>query len=162
MSQHTPTLDLHAEEFKKWPNLKVAVVTAQFNSHITYILRDGAVARLLELGIQNVEQSVVPGAVELPVMAQAYLKREYDAVIAFGCVIRGDTPHFDYVCQSVERGLTRLALDYEKPVIFGVLTCETEAQAKARVGGSHGHKGVEAAEACAWMIKEMNRVLNNL
>ena len=139
---------------KVLPRWKIGVVTARFNDEITFKLEEGALARLAELGATR-EQIVavrVPGAVEVPLAAQILIKRGCDAVIALGCVIQGETKHFDYVCSAVERGCTTLMLETGKPVIFGILTTDTDEQAEARVGGAHGHKGRDAAEAAVEMI----------
>jgi 6,7-dimethyl-8-ribityllumazine synthase len=133
---------------------KIGIVTARFNSEITERLESGAFERLIELGLKS-EQIVrvrVPGAVEIPLAAQRLIERECDAVIALGAVIQGDTKHFDYVCQAVERGCTQVMLETKKPVIFGVLTTDNEKQAEERVGGSHGHKGRDAADCAVEMI----------
>src|SRR3954451_554269 len=103
---------------------KLGIVTARFNSEITERLESGAYERLIELGV-NAEQIIrvrVPGAIEIPLAALRLIERECDAVIALGAVIQGDTKHFDYVCQAVERGCTQVMLQTKKPVIFGVLT----------------------------------------
>jgi 6,7-dimethyl-8-ribityllumazine synthase len=129
-------------------SLKIGVVTARFNPDITNLLEDGAIRALLKAGVlvKNIYQVRVPGAVEIPLAAKALLKnKKVHGVIALGAVIRGETSHYDYVCSSVERGCSNLSLKYGKPVGFGVLMTENEAQAKARVGGKHGHKGEEAA-----------------
>lgn len=141
---------------KTAPPVKIGVVTARFNTEITAKLRDGA-ERVIETrneGGANFELwSVdVPGAIEVPLAVKALFEKGCRGVVALGCVIRGETPHFDYVNQSVERALTRLILDYGRPVGFGVLTVENWAQAEDRVGGRHGHKGEEAAEAVLEMI----------
>lgn len=136
---------------------KIGVVTARFNTEITERLETGAYERLIELGVKA-EQIVrvrVPGAVEIPLAALRLLERECDAVIALGAVIQGDTKHFDYVCQAVERGCTEVMLQIKKPVIFGVLTTDNEKQAEERVGGSHGHKGRDAADCAVEMINLM-------
>jgi 6,7-dimethyl-8-ribityllumazine synthase len=86
------------------------------------------------------------------------LERGYDGVIALGAVIRGETSHYDYVCNAVERGCTELQLKYGKPVTFGVLTTDTDEQAFDRVGGKHGHKGEEAAAVCIEMIELINKI----
>lgn len=133
---------------------KIGIVTARFNSEITEKLETGAFERLIELGIKT-EQVIrvrVPGAVEIPLAAKLLLDRECDAVIALGAVIQGDTKHFDYVCNAVERGCTEVMLSTKKPVIFGVLTTNDEEQALARVGGAHGHKGRDAAEVAVEML----------
>lgn len=129
---------------------KIALVTAEWNSHITEALASGAAALLTAEGVAF-DTYHVPGAVELTYAASA-LVGSYDAVIVFGCVIRGDTPHFDYVCQSVTQGITGLNAQGRCPVIFGVLTVDTEQDAIDRAGGVLGNKGTEAAEAAIKMI----------
>lgn len=150
MSTHAPSLPL--PEVK---NARVAIAVATWNSEITYALRDGALDVLHSQGFgdDDVDVFYVPGAVELTFAASHLIEASaYDAVIVFGCVIRGDTPHFDYVCQSVTQGVTALNADCDIPVIFGLLTVENEQQALDRIGGPHGHKGREAAEAAIHMI----------
>lgn len=132
---------------------RIAIATASWNSHITHALRDGAIKILRQSGLSenDIECHDVPGAVELT-YAAARLSARADAVIVFGCVIKGDTPHFDYVCQSVTQGITGLNMTGKKPIIFGVLTVNDEQQALDRVGGPHGHKGEEAAAAALQML----------
>lgn len=129
---------------------KMAIITAEWNSHITSSLTQGAAEVLAS---NNVDFDVyhVPGAVELTYGAACAMER-YDAVIVFGCVIRGGTPHFDYVCQSVTQGVTALNAQGRTPVIFGVLTVDTEQDAIDRAGGKLGNKGSEAAEAAIKMV----------
>lgn len=124
--------------------IRVAVVTAQWNGHITGRLRDGA-RQEAERAHAQADYYDVPGAVEL-VYAAARLRmtRRYQAVVILGCVIRGDTPHFDYVCDSVTTGMTALNLCGDCPVIFGLLTVDDERQALDRAGGAVGNKGAEA------------------
>lgn len=150
MSTHAPTTAL-----PKIDNARIGIVVANWNSHITYPLRDGALEVLRSQGFtrDDVDVYYVPGAVELTFAASHLIESSnYDAVIVFGCVIRGDTPHFDYVCQSVTQGVTALNADCDTPVIFGLLTVENEEQATERIGGLHDHKGREAAEAAIHMI----------
>jgi 6,7-dimethyl-8-ribityllumazine synthase len=132
----------------------IGVVTSRFNIEITEELERGCLARLHEAGVQadQIARVRVPGAYEIPLAARWLLEQGVAGVIALGAVIRGETAHFDYVCQSVERGLTTLQLDSGRPVVFGVLTTDTEEQAKDRIGGSHGHKGREAAEVALEML----------
>lgn len=139
---------------------KIGIVTARFNHEITERLEAGAYERLIELGfgIEQILRTRVPGAVEVPLVALALLERECDAVIALGAVIRGETAHFDYVCRSVERGCMDVMLRMKKPVIFGVLTTDNDEQAEARVGGSHGHKGREAADTAVEMLNLMDMI----
>lgn len=98
----------------------------------------------------------VPGAVEIPLACQALFDQGCDGVVALGCVIRGETSHYDYVCNSVERGVTALMLERKKPIGFGVLTTENDEQAEARAGGKHGNKGAEAAQVVIEMIGLLN------
>ena len=137
---------------------RVAIVTTLWNRHITAALRDGATGLLDAQGVEY-ELFDVPGAVELTFAASSLIDTgRYDAVIVFGCVIRGDTPHFDYVCMSVTQGITGINADYDTPVIFGVLTVDSEQQALDRVGGPAGHKGVEAADAAIRMMAFVEKV----
>lgn len=141
--------------------MKIGIVVAEFNREVTSKLEEGAIAFLKEKGIKgkSVELIHVPGAFELPLVAKALLKtKKVDAVIALGAVIRGETTHYDYVCQAVERGCTLLQLEFVKPVVFGVLTTENEEQAFDRVGGKHGHKGRDAAETALRMIETLKKI----
>lgn len=137
-------------------DMRVAIVTAEWNSHITHALRDGALAVFKDAGMDldnDVDCYDVPGAVELTFAASHCIEQgDYDVVIVFGCVIRGGTPHFDYVCQSVTQGITALNVDCDIPVIFGVLTVDTEQDALDRAGGRLCNKGDECAEAAIRMV----------
>lgn len=133
--------------------MNIAVVRTRWNEQITSLLADGAIKTLEKAGA-DVAQFIVPGAIELTYAAQRLVdSEEYDAVIVFGCVIKGDTPHFDYVCQSVTQGITSLNADGIIPVIFGVLTVLNEQQALDRCGGPAGHKGIEAALTAMEMVR---------
>jgi len=128
--------------------LRVATVVARFNDHVTALLLEGALDTLRAHGIPEADAPVfwVPGAFELPVVAKRLAESgEFDAVVCLGAVIRGDTPHFDYVAGESAAGLARVALDTGVPVIFGVLTTNSLEQALDRCGGTEGHKGAEAA-----------------
>ncbi len=145
----------------KIDNLRVAIVAAEWNGHITSALTKGATDLFKAEGYpaDAVEVFHVPGAVELTFAASQLIEASmFDAVIVFGCVIRGGTPHFDYVCQSVTQGITALNADCDTPVIFGVLTVDTEQDALDRAGGSLGNKGTEAAEAAVKMVDFTRRV----
>ena len=144
--------------------LRVAIVAAEWNGHITSALTEGALDVFKAQGY-DVENQVdvfhVPGAVELTFAASQLIEASmYDAVIVFGCVVRGGTPHFDYVCQSVTQGVTALNADCDTPVIFGVLTVDTEQDALDRAGGVLGNKGAEAAEAAIKMAAFVGKVKN--
>ena len=137
------------------PGVRVAVVAARFNAHIVDELLAGCVRRLAAMGLpeDRVEVHRVPGAFELPVAAKVLAETgRFAAVVCLGCVIRGDTPHFDYVAGEAARGIQQVALSESLPVIFGVLTTNTEDQALARSGGAHGHAGISAADAAIEMI----------
>ena len=135
----------------KKKKLRVGVVTARFNSEVTEKLEEGALSVLEgnDVEILNVK---VPGAVEVPLACQSLLDAACDGVVALGAVIRGETSHYDYVCSSVERGITQLMLEYKKPIGFGILTTENDEQAMDRAGGRHGNKGAEAAQVTLEMI----------
>lgn len=133
--------------------MKIGVVTSRFNEEITSQLEEGALQYLEGFGEQIEVLSVrVPGAIEIPLTCKTLLDIGCDGVVALGAVIRGETSHYDVVCNSVERGLTHLMLDTGKPVSMGVLTTENEEQAQDRVGGKHGHKGLEAAQVVVEML----------
>lgn len=131
---------------------RVAVVASRFNAEFTEPLLAGCLARLRERGVleKHVHVARVPGAFEVPVAARklALLPHmNYAAVICLGVLLRGETPHFDYLAQACAHGVAAVALESGVPCIFGVLTCDTEDQARARTGGASGHKGIEAADA---------------
>ena len=136
-------------------DVRVAIVAARFNGHLTDELLAGCLRRLEELGIdrERIEVHRVPGAFELPLAAKVLAQtKRFAAVVCVGAVVRGDTPHFDYVAGECARGVAAVSLSENLPVIFGVLTTNTEEQAKERTGGEHGHAGVRAAEAALEMI----------
>ncbi|MEM1010648.1 MAG: 6,7-dimethyl-8-ribityllumazine synthase [Planctomycetota bacterium] len=146
MSDHRPSPDV-----EPLPDARVIVLTTLWNRRIVDRLLDGVRGRLGELQI-DFEVHDVPGAYELPTAA-TWATQKADAVIGLGCVIRGATPHFEYVAGNCSRGLMEVSLATQVPVIFGVLTVETEDQALDRSGGEHGHVGIEAADAAASMIR---------
>jgi len=142
--------------------LRVAVVAARWHQQVTDGLVAGAVAALTDCRVEDTATWRVPGAFELPVAAKALAQQRYDAVVALGVVIRGGTPHFDYVCRAATDGLTRVALDTGVPVGFGLLTCDTEEQALDRCGlpDSSEDKGREAAMAAvetALLLRKVRR-----
>jgi 6,7-dimethyl-8-ribityllumazine synthase len=138
-------------------NIKVGIVVSTWNEHITSVLLDGAIDELRKFGL-TLEQIIVtevPGAFELPLAAQWCFENKQntiDAVICLGCVIKGDTPHFDFVCIGATNGVMEVGLKFSKPCIFGVITTNTEQQAVDRIGGSHGHKGREAAQTALQLL----------
>ncbi len=128
--------------------MKIGIVVSEWNREVTQALLEGATKTLMRLGINedHIHIHHVPGSFELPLGAQFVIEYEKpDVVICLGCVIQGETRHFDYICQGVTQGITELNLKYDLPVIFGVLTTDNLEQAKDRAGGKHGNKGDEAA-----------------
>ena len=137
-------------------NYRFAIVVSRFNNFITDKLLEGALARFVELNIPEEQVQVywIPGAVEIPIVTQRLAQTgKYSAIICFGAVIRGETAHFEYVCNQVTYGCQRVALDHSIPVIFGVLTTNTKEQALDRVGGKVGHMGIEAVDTAFETIK---------
>lgn len=135
----------------------VVLVTTEWNTMIVDELEKGCIRKLNDLGVKKIISIKVPGAVEIAFTIKNYWqhhkkKRKADAFIALGCVIRGGTPHFDYVCKLVAEGVGQLNLLLPVPTIFGVLTVDNEEQARDRIGGPHGHKGEEAAMTAVKMI----------
>lgn len=136
--------------------LRIAVVRARFNSEVTERLLQGALAALKTAGVPEATTFVieVPGAVELGLAAAlAFDHLIVDAVVCLGAVIRGETSHYDYVCQIAADSLGRLALEQKKPVAFGVLTCDDEEQALARAGGDSGNRGADAVAVALEMVQ---------
>jgi 6,7-dimethyl-8-ribityllumazine synthase len=142
-------------------NFKFGIVTAQWNAEITGALYNGAVLFLEKQGVkpENIIEVTVPGSFELTSGANMLLEnKDVNAVICLGCVIQGETPHFDFICDAVANGITQVSVKYNKPVIFGVLTTNTLEQAQARAGGKHGNKGEEAA-ASALLMADLQKTL---
>jgi 6,7-dimethyl-8-ribityllumazine synthase len=137
---------------------RVGIVASRFNENVTVRLLAGAEACLVERGVPPARVDVcwVPGAWELPVMARVLIARGgYDAIVALGAVIRGETAHFDFIAGEASRGLMTLQVEYGVPVGFGLLTCDTLAQALARAGGEAGNKGFEAAAAALDVAEQL-------
>jgi len=147
MSRETPhwNADATAPGSTDARGLKFAVVVARFNSTITERLLEGAREALTKAGAEGIEVFYVPGAFELPLAAKWLAHGGYSAIIALGAVIRGATPHFEFVAGEAARGLQQVALECSIPVAFGVLTTDSREQAEARAGGAHGNKGYDAA-----------------
>ncbi len=144
-------------------NMKFGIVVSEWNEEITEALYQGAYNTLIDNGTNpdNIIKKYVPGSFELT-KGGKYMAdyTDVDAIICLGCVIQGETPHFDFVCNGVTQGLTQLNLDYKVPFIFGLLTTLNQQQAKDRAGGKHGNKGDEAAITAIKMV-HMGRSLNN-
>lgn len=141
--------------------LKVGIVAGRFNEFIVSKLLSGALDGLKRHGVdkENIDVAWVPGAFEIPLIAKKMIQNEkYDAVICLGAVIKGSTPHFDYVCAEISKGIAQVSMQTEKPVIFGVLTTDTIEQAIERAGTKAGNKGYDAAVSAI----EMANLLSNL
>lgn len=135
----------------------VLIIKSKWNGLITDALCKGAQETLEAQGVERVDTIAVPGCFELPVTAvRAARSKRYDAIIALGCVIRGETPHFDYVAGEAARGLMNVSTEYGLPVVFGVLTTDNEQQALARAGLKGGNKGCEAAHTAVEMIQTLS------
>ena len=143
-------------------DVKIGIIVSRWNEKITKRLLEGSLSVLKKSGIlnKNIVVKYVPGTFELSLGAQYLLdKNQIDGVICIGCVIKGETKHFDYVCQGATNGIMSLGLKYNKPVIFCVLTDENEQQSIDRSGGKHGNKGVECAIACLEMIELKSNII---
>lgn len=139
----------------------VAVVVSRFNESVTRPLVDGALDALTRHGVRadDIDVVWVPGAWELPIAVRRVLSMDrYHGVVAVGAVIRGETPHFDFVAGEATRGLATASVEHEIPVALGLLTCDTLEQAQARAGGAHGNKGWDAAMAVLEMMDVLDRL----
>jgi len=145
----------------KGEKFKFGIVASRFNSAIVDRLVEGAIDCLTRHGVsgENVTLVKVPGAWEIPLAAKKLAKRkDIDAVIALGAVIRGATPHFEYVAAEVSKGLANVSLEVEKPITFGIITADTLEQAIERAGTKMGNKGWEAALAALEMVEVLNKI----
>jgi 6,7-dimethyl-8-ribityllumazine synthase len=152
---HQNLSDYDPDRVPEAGQMKFAIVVSDWNHEITYSMRDAAIDTLARHGAlaKNIMAIHVPGSFELTLGAQLLAEsEEYDAIICLGCVIQGETRHFDFICQGVAQGITQLNITYKIPVVFGVLTTNTIDQAKERAGGKHGNKGDEAAITAIKMI----------
>lgn len=142
------------EGLRDCSDFRIGLAVAEWNPEITHALRDGALHVLAQVGVSDVVTRDVPGSFELPLASQWLLSHgRCDAVIAIGSVIRGETAHFDYVCQAASSGVLRAGMEADKPAVFCVLTDDNIEQSRARSGGRHGNKGVEAAVAALQMAR---------
>lgn len=142
-------------------DIKIGIVAGRFNEFIVSKLLGGALDALKRHGIsdENIDVAWVPGAFEIPLIAKKMAKNEkYDAVICLGAVIKGATPHFDYVCAEVSKGVANVSLNTEKPVIFGVLTTDTIEQAIERAGTKAGNKGYDSAVTAIEMVNLLKNI----
>lgn len=140
--------------------LKVGIVCGRFNEFITSKLLGGAKDALIRHGVEegNIDIAWVPGAFEIPLIAQKMAEKEYDAVITLGAVIRGATPHFDYVCSEVSKGVAHVTMATGKPVIFGVLTVNSIEEAVERAGTKAGNKGFDAGVSAIEMVNLIKNI----
>lgn len=163
MSIHNQSL-LNDAGILQSEDASVVIVYTEWNETVINELVAGCDRSLAQYNVSKVSKVIVPGAFELPFACKQYWERTKDthrqpgAIIAFGCVIRGETPHFDYVCKGVTEGLMQLNIDLPVPVIFGILTVDNMQQAQDRLGGIHGHKGEEAAITALKMISMMRQL----
>ncbi|HSV89289.1 MAG TPA: 6,7-dimethyl-8-ribityllumazine synthase [Bacteroidales bacterium] len=144
-------------------NMRMGIVVSEWNPEITGSLLQGAIDTLIKHGMKpdNILVHYVPGSFELPLGAAWLIEKlKPHAVICLGCVIQGETRHFEFICQAVSQGITHLGLNTKIPVIFGVLTPNDFQQAKDRAGGKHGNKGDEAAISAIKMVALKNRLYN--
>ncbi len=162
LSDYKPLHITNADEFN------IGIVVSKWNDFVTYNLRDAALEILKKEGVLegNIEVFEVPGAFELNYASMQLCKeKKYDAIISIGCVIRGETPHFDYVCSAVAQGIKDCNIFTDVPTIFCVLTDDTKEQSMARSGGDLGNKGVEAAVTALQMIdfkKKISKKSNDI
>lgn len=159
--------NLSEYDFTKVPDaseMKIGIVVSEWNEDVTLGLLNGAKSILEKHGVaeENLQIHFVPGAYELPLGAQLLLENlDLDAVVCLGCVIQGETKHFDYVCEGTALGIKDVSLKYNKPVIFGVLTDNTKQQSLDRSGGKHGNKGDEAAITAIKMVALSKKLSTN-
>lgn len=142
-------------------DIRIAIVVSQFNRSVTDNLLEGAREAAAKLGVvcENTDVFLVPGAFELPLLASATARLDrYAAVVCLGAVIRGETPHFDYVCAETAAGIARVSMETGKPVAFGVLTTDDTAQALERAGGAVGNKGYEGVVTVVETLAALERV----
>ena len=156
MASSSKNLSQHSgKNIQKMVDKRFAVIVSEWNEEVTESLYNGAVETLVKYGVkkENIIRKNVPGSFELSLAAQWMAeKADINAVICLGCVIQGETRHFDFICDAVAQGLTHVSLKFNKPVIFGVLTPNTQQQALDRAGGKHGNKGDEAAITAIKML----------
>ena len=156
MSSKDKNLNLHENRnLEAIPDKRIAIVVSEWNSEITEALLQGCINALKEYLAKdsNIQVKYVPGSFELSYGASHEAsKKDIDAVVCLGCIIKGETPHFDFISQAVANGITEVAIKFNKPTIFGVLTTNDQEQARERAGGKHGNKGYEAGITAIKMI----------
>lgn len=157
MAEKKKNLSKYAlEDLSSAKDFRIGILVSEWNENITNSLLEGAKETLISHGIleKNIQVCYVPGSFELPTASVMMLEADdrLNAVICLGCVIQGETRHFEFISQAVATGIVKAGMDYNTPVIFGLLTCDTMQQAEDRAGGKHGNKGVEAAVSCLKML----------
>lgn len=156
--------DYNKEDVPNGEAFRIGIIHAEWNSNVTDALTEGAFNTLIENGVkkENIDMIAVPGTFELTTAADIMLttKSDIDALICIGCVIQGETRHFDFICDAVSNGLTNVSLKHGKPVIFSVLTTNDMQQAIERAGGKHGNKGIEGAVTALKMCN-LHKVLRS-
>lgn len=158
LSQHKISR-IHAAE-----KIRVGIIVSEWHSEITEALYDGAFKALIKNGVKekNIIKKYVPGSFELTLGAQLLAdSKKTDAVICLGCVIQGETKHFDFICDAVANGISHLNMKYNKPIVFGILTTDNLRQAQERSGGKHGNKGIEAGITALKMVQLKNELKKN-
>lgn len=148
MSSANKNLSVFHERNTQASGKRFAIVVSEWNTEVTEALKEGAIKTLKEAGAKTEDVLIdyVPGTFELPLGARLFAENtDVDAIICLGCVIQGETRHFDFICQAAAQGVMQVGLDYGLPVVFGVLTTDNQEQALDRAGGKHGNKGDEAA-----------------
>tara|TARA_B100000524_G_scaffold345897_1_gene245229 strand:+ start:379 stop:855 length:477 start_codon:yes stop_codon:yes gene_type:complete len=146
--------EINSENYPNLDNYKIGIVVSEWNYDITKKLSDGAKDKLIELGVKenNISITFVPGSFELIYACKELSKKDFDVIIAVGCVIKGETDHYDYICSSVSNGIAQLNATGSVPIIFCVLTDHSKDQSLARSGGKYGNKGHESAIAAIKMV----------
>ncbi|MFW6019764.1 MAG: 6,7-dimethyl-8-ribityllumazine synthase [Bacteroidales bacterium] len=155
--------DYKLERLEIINDVSIGIVVSEWNKEVTQKLLKGATDTLKAEGIEDnqIQIESVPGSYELPLGAQFMVEHaEVDAVLCLGAVIQGETRHFEFISQAVSQGINRVSLDYNTPVIFGVLTTDTQEQALERAGGKHGNKGIEAASTVLKMLSLEYKLLS--
>lgn len=148
-----PLLESNSQDIPSASNYRIAVIVSEWNTEITHSLARACIETLKKHGAENISVFHVPGSFELSSAAAFFAKSmRFDSVICLGCVIQGATRHFDFICQAVADGLTKVGIETGIPTIFGVLTTQTQEQAQERAGGRLGNKGIEAAVTAIKMM----------
>lgn len=161
MSSSIKNLSVFSKKNTDATGKSFAIVVSEWNTEVTDALKNGAMETLVELGAkeEDIQIEYVPGTFELPLGAHYFAENtDVHAIICLGCVIQGETRHFDFICQAAAQGIMQVGLDYSVPVVFGVLTTDNQQQAMDRAGGKHGNKGTEAAVTAVKMANLSDKI----